>query len=183
MVTRSFGLRLSTLLATVLVVSSCGATSTPPPATQQVCDGISADVGGCTTPRHTFTGRTCIDLAKEWAGVLDPALVAILDGPAVSQTNGRSVRLQQALVIATADMNIRLRDLNLQDGCDAPEFLAAAEPLFSSRLKSGIGDVLFDGNPVSTYDDWLGDVRRELRVIDDGESPGPSGSNVTPPSA
>ena len=180
----SLVLRIAMLLAAVTVVASCGATTSPSPsASQQVCGGISADIGGCTTPRHTFTGSTCRDLAREWAGELDPALVAILDGPAVSNENARSVRLQQALVIATADMNIRMRALNLQDECDAPEFLATAEPLFSAKLKTGIGVALFDGSPVSTYDDWLGDVRRQLRVIDDGESPFPSGPSVGPPSA
>lgn len=181
--TRSLMLRLAMLLAIVAIVASCGSTASPAPsATQQVCDGISADIGGCTTPRHTYTGSTCIDLAKEWASVLTPALVAIVDGPAVVHENGRSVRLQQALVIATADMNARVRSLNLQGECDAPEFLAAAELLFSTRLRDGIGAALFDGNPVSTYEDWLSDVRRQLRVIDDGESPAPSGSNVSPPS-
>ena len=177
-------LRLSMLLGVVTVVASCGATTSPSQsAIQRVCDGISAEIGGCTTPRHTFTASTCSRLAKEWAGVLDSALVAILDGPAVVGEKARSVRLQQALVIATVDMNEHVRALNLQNECDAPEFLATAEPLFSTRLKTGIGDALFDGSPVSTYDDWLGDVQRQLRVIDDGESPAPSGLSVSSPSA
>lgn len=33
---------------------------------------------------------------------------------------------------------------------------------------------MYDGNPVVTYDEWMSDVRRQLRVIDDGESPAPS---------
>jgi hypothetical protein len=174
-VTRPHLRRLSVLLATVLLAASCAATpATAPMATQRVCNGISADMGGCTSPRHSFTANTCVDLAKEWAAVLDPALVAILNGPSAVGDDARSVLLQRALAIATVDMNARLRSLNLQDGCDTPEFLAAAEPMFSTRLREGIGAALFDGDPVSTYEDWLSDVRRQLRVIDDGEAPAPT---------
>ena len=169
----SRSLRLSLLMATT-TLAACGATGSAPPS-QQVCNDISADMGGCTIPRHTYTSSSCADLAREWAGALGPALLTVLDGPPSAGGNGRSVRLHQELVIATADLNIRLRALNLQAQCDVPEFLATAEPLFPSRLRTGVGEALYDGNPVSTYDDWLDDVRRTLGVIDDDESPGPSG--------
>ncbi len=162
-----------TLLAAVAVIAACNAAPQASP-TQEVCDGISADAGGCTADRHQFTSSTCADLAREWVSVLDPAVVAILDGPAGVNYEGRSSRLKQAVVIATLDMNTRLRALDLQEDCDAPEFMAVAVPLFSDKVRSGAGNALWDGDPPATFEEWLDDVRRTLRVIDDGESPAPS---------
>lgn len=47
--------------------------------------------------------------------------------------------------------------------------MAAAEPLFSDRLRAGVGGVLYSGNPPATYAEWLDGVRRTVRIIDDGE--------------
>ena len=162
-----------TLLAAIAVIAACNAAPQASP-TQEVCDGISADMGGCTAERHKFTSSTCADLAREWVTVLDPAVVAILDGPDGVNNDGRSVRLKRAVVITTLDMNTRLRELELQEDCDAPEFMAVAVPLFSDKVRSGAGNALWNGNPPATFEEWLDDVRRTLRVIDDGESPAPS---------
>jgi hypothetical protein len=162
-----------TLLAVVAVMAACSAAPQASP-TQEVCDGISDDMGGCTTERHQFTGSTCADLAREWVTVLDPAVLAILDGPAGVNSQARSSRLKQVVVITTLDMNTRLRALDLQADCDVPEFMAVAVPLFSEKVRSGAGSALWDGNPPATFEEWLDDVSRTLRVIDDGESPAPS---------
>jgi len=153
------------LLAIVATIASCAPTASP---SQAVCDGISSEVGGCTAERHKFIGSTCEALGKEWGEVLDRAVVAIIDGPEAVAKQARSVRLRQALVIATADMNTRLQELKLQADCDLPEFMAAAEPTFSEKLRAGVGAALFDGSP-ATYEDWLEDVRKVARSIDDGE--------------
>lgn len=168
-----------TLLAAVAVIAACNAAPQASPS-QEVCDGISADMGGCTGERHQFTSTTCADLAREWVTVLDPAVVAILDGPAGVR---RSSLLKQAVVITTLDMNTRLRALDLQADCDAPEFMAVAVPLFSDKVRSGVGNALWDGEPPATFEEWLDDVRRTLRVIDDGESPAPSFWSPTPRSS
>ena len=47
--------------------------------------------------------------------------------------------------------------------------MAAAEPLFSDRLRSVVGGALYNDNPLATYAEWLADVRRTVRMIDDGE--------------
>jgi hypothetical protein len=86
---------------------------------KSVCDGISSDVGGCTAVRHTFTGSTCQAIGVEWADVIDEAIVAILDGPEAVDGDARSVRLQQAAVITTVDMNAHLRDLERDPACAA----------------------------------------------------------------
>ncbi len=166
------------ILAIAGEVASCSKISSPSGSRavpeQSVCAGVSADAGGCTAERHRFTGPTCRDLALEWAQVLDGAVVAILAGPATFDGQARSSRLRQALVITTVDLNRRLQALNLQASCDVPEFMAAAEPRFSTTLRNNVGASLFDGSPVSTYQDWLADVGLIIRSIDQGESPGPS---------
>lgn len=156
------------LLAIVAVIVACTTFPGPSP-TQTVCDGVSSELGGCTAQRHAFVGSTCQDLAREWAGVLDGALVAILDGPEAVESQSRSVLIKQALVITTIDMQTRLAELGLAETCDLPEFMAAAEPLFSDRLRTGAGGALYDGNPPATYSEWLDDVRSTVRMIDDGE--------------
>ncbi len=158
------------LLAIVAVIASCTTTPGPSP-TQTVCGGVSSEMGGCTAERHTFLSSTCQDLAREWAGILDPALVAILDGPEAVEMNSRSVLFKRTLVITTIDMQTRLTELELLETCDLPEFMAAAEPLFSDRLRADAGGALYGGggNPPATYAEWLDDVRRTVRMIDDGE--------------
>lgn len=162
--------------AVLVAAAAASCTSIAPPTSsgpavpeQSVCAGISSQLGGCSRERHAFRSTTCPALATEWAEVLDRAIVAILNEPPEVGGNARSVRLRQALVVITSDMNTRLRELNLNAGCDVPEFLAAAEPQFSAALRDGVGDSLFDGNPVMTYRDWLDDVTKVVRVIDDGE--------------
>ena len=78
-------------------------------------------------------------------------------------------------MIATGDMGMQLHKVNLQADCDVPEFMAAAEPMFSQTIRDGVGAALSDNSPPSTYQDWLDDVGRVIRAIDDGESPPPSG--------
>ena len=160
--------RMALAAAVAALAASCTvpATATPPPT---VCDGISSEVGGCVGDRHKFTSSSCDDLAREWAGVLDKSVVAILRGPEVVNNEARSSRLRQKLSIVTIDMTTRLRELALQKDCDLPEFIAAAEPMFTSELRAGVGDGLYDGNPSATYEEWLDDVRSVAKMIDAGE--------------
>ena len=157
------------LLAIVAVLAACqvGSTATPTPS---VCDGVSSELGGCDlSVRHTFTGTTCEAVGSEWGTVLDRAIVEILKGPEEVDGNGRSVRLQQALVITTGDANQHLRRQGLIAECGVPEFLAAGTPHFSADLQSGIGAAHFDGNPMSSYGEWLGDIQSVVRMIDQDE--------------
>lgn len=160
----------------LVVITAASCTSIPPGSAvpeQSICNGIPSDMGGCTPGRHTFTGSSCTGLAVEWASVLDKAVIAVLDGPENVNAQARSVRLRQALVITTSDMNMRLQALKLEESCDLPEFMAAAEPVFTAKLRGGVGAALFDGSP-ATYQDWLNDVGKVIRSIDEGESPLPS---------
>jgi hypothetical protein len=164
--TPKLGLAMLLMVVSAIAACSSGVTASP---SQTVCDGISSDVGGCTTERHEFTGTTCEGLAKEWAVALDGKIVGILNGPGSVGELGRSVRIRQALILTTTDMNTRLTELGLQADCDLPEFMAAAEPMFSGALKAGVGDALYDGKPPATYEEWLQDVSHVVRMIDEGE--------------
>ena len=137
-----------------------------PGATQRVCDGISSDVGGCD-PRHSFTTTTCGTLAEEWGLEMDRRIVPILQDPTQDPNQAASVLLRQALVVVTSDMNTRLRSLNLAQDCEVEAFLSAAEPHLSDELKASVGDLLFDGSPRATYEEWLEDVRLVLRMIEE----------------
>ena len=137
-----------------------------------VCDGVGGQLGGCSE-RHQFTASTCDGLAREWATVLDQQIVAILNGP-TDPDLARSVRLKQAIVVVTTDMNTHLRELGFQAACDVPEFISIAEPMFSADLRARVGAALYDSKPMATYSEWLDDVRRTLNVIDADESPSAS---------
>ena len=141
-------------------------TSVPPAQAQRVCDGISSEVGGCE-PRHSFAARTCSGLAEEWARELDRKVTPIVRDPDQDPNQAASVLLRQALVVVTVDMSTRLRSRGLAGECDVPTFLAAAEPHFSAELKGGVGPLLFDGVPPTTYRDRLDDIRKLLRVIEE----------------
>ena len=156
-------------LATVLVamaLAACNIVGTQPDS-QGNCGGVSREAGGCSTERHTYVATTCDDAAKEWAAVLDAAVVGVLNGPDVVDDNARSVRLGQQLVISAVDLNEHLRQLRLREECSVAGVMAIAEPLFSEQVRSGAGAALYDGQPVATYDEWLADVRKVLGVIDD----------------
>ena len=47
--------------------------------------------------------------------------------------------------------------------------MQVADGIFSSELKSSVGGAIWDGNPVGTYEDWLTDVRKSVRMIDQEE--------------
>jgi hypothetical protein len=158
-------LGIATLVIAVALSASCSpSTATLGPV---VCDGVTKEAGGCTTERHEFTGTTCVDLGIEWGQLVDRQVVAIIDGPADVGGNAKSVRLKQAVVIASLDVNERMRELDLRSDCNVEMILSVGEPQFSEALRSGVGSAMYDGNPAVGYDDWMTDVRRSLQVIDD----------------
>jgi hypothetical protein len=157
-------LRMAALVFTVMTVS-CGA----PPAsgpTQTICDDVSSEVGGCDPGRHEYLGATCDEVAKEWAAVLDEAVLGVIDGPDSVDDEGRSVRLRQAIVITTIDADQHLESLDLAAGCNAEAFLATAEPLLSADLRTKVGGAMYDGDPLVPYEEWLADVRKVVAVIE-----------------
>jgi hypothetical protein len=159
-------LSVAVLALAVLSSASCNLPAQASPA-PTVCDGVTSDAGGCTTERHEFSGTTCDDLAREWGSFVDKLAVAVIAGPDDIRGEAKSVRLKTAVLIASLDMNERMRDLSLRSECDVDGVLRVAEPLFSEALRSGVGGTMYDGDPMVGYDDWIVDVRRSLQVIDD----------------
>ena len=153
-------------MVVAVVTVSCGMPPASAPS-QMVCDGISSELGGCTATRHEYKGTTCEEVAKEWAAVLDGAVLAVINGPASVAEQGRSVRMKQAIIITTVDADRHLESLDLAGGCDAPAFLATGEPLLSPELRSGVGGAMYDGDPLVGYQEWLDDVHKVVAVIED----------------
>jgi hypothetical protein len=158
-------------LGTLLVASSLTACAGIGPSPRETfCEGVSSEMGGCDPARrHRFTATTCGDIAREWATFFDAEVVRVLDGPATVGDSARSAFLARVLAVTMVDATRQLQALSLQARCDVPEFMAAAEPLFSDRVRADAGKALYDGDPVATYDEWLADVRTRVGIIDEGE--------------
>ncbi len=156
---------LTGLLAIATVTASCSDASGASPA-PTVCDDVSSDVGGCTTDRHAYIGATCDAVATEWGGVMDRAVLDVMRGPANVDDQARSSRLRQAIVIATVDMDRHLETLSLSPPCTVDAVLAAGEAAFVDELRSGVGAIMYDGDPVVSYAEWIADVRKVLGVIE-----------------
>jgi hypothetical protein len=156
-----------TLLAAFLVVG-CSPTVVAP-SQPAVCDGVPADMGGCSSARPVFAGSTCRELAEEWGSHVDRQVLAVIDGPPEADGKQRSVRISDALVLSSIVAGMRLDQLGLLADCDVPEFVPAAKAQFSDELRAGIGSALFDGNPMATEQDWEDALVRAIRIIDEGE--------------
>ena len=124
---------------------------------------------GSSTPSDgppVYTGTTCAELAHEWGQEVDRRITTIIDGPAVVQGMAKSSRNIDALVLASTALSVHMDDLGLLNECDMPEFLPIAEQEFSDKLRSGVGEILHDADPVAMYDEWYADMQRFLGVID-----------------
>lgn len=166
MTTKARLLSMAWAMVFTVVTASCG---NPPGAapSQTVCDGVSSEVGGCTATRHEYKGSTCDEVAKEWAAVLDESVLAVINGPDSVGDQGRSVLMRQAMIITTVDADQHLESLDLAGGCDAPSFLATAEPLLSPELRARVGGAMYDGEPVVGYQEWLDGVGKVVAIIED----------------
>jgi hypothetical protein len=124
--------------------------------------------GSTTQPDETpvYTGTTCAELAQEWGAEVDRRITAIIDGPNVVNDQAKSAQNTHALVLASTAMSVHMNHLGLLNECDMPEFLPIAEQQFSDKLRSEAGTILYDADPVATYDDWYTKVQGVLLVID-----------------
>lgn len=152
------------LILVASLTSACSVASTPEPT---MCDGIPAEMGGCGSQRPTYQGTTCEELGSEWGQHVDARLRAVIDGPAQVDDKQRSVLIQNELVLATTTVGLRLQKLGLLNTCKVAIFLPAAEREFSDTLKSKIGAVLYDGNPIATYEQFHAEVEYVLGVLDE----------------
>ena len=155
-------------LLVMILIAGCGSVGTSP-TNPPVCDGISADMGGCDSSRPAFAGTTCEAIADEWVAAIDERVIPIINGPAVEDDMQRSSRISNVLIVSSVVAGMRLDDLGLLDSCDSPTFLEAAESGFSDELQDGIGATLFDGQPPATREDWNETLLRAIRNIDEGD--------------
>lgn len=152
-----------------LLVGACSVGAPTPGSIAAVCDRIPADMGGCSSARPVFAGTTCKELAAEWGVAVDRQVVAVIKGPAEVAGKMRSVLVGDALTLSSVAVGLRLNDLGLLPSCDVPEFLPIAEAQFTPELRAGIGNVLFDAEPVATESDWRARLARAIGIIDEGE--------------
>ena len=109
-----------------------------------------------------FQGSTCEQLAAEFAAVGDPSLRSVIDGPDQIADEDKSVlisTMQGLLVLAVTQ---RAREAGVIADCDMPDWLQRAETGFTDQLRTRIGAVAYDGNPVITYQAWLAELNDRL---------------------
>jgi hypothetical protein len=148
-------------LALGLLVAGCMGSAEP-----SSCDGISARAGGCDEDQPTYSGTTCAELAREWGDEVDRRLAVVIDGPAVVDGEAKSARQTSVLVLASTRLSMYMDGAGLLDSCDLPEFLPIAEQQFSDKLREGVGSIIYDGEPVVSYEEWPTDAKRYINVID-----------------
>lgn len=153
------------LLLVGLIGTSCSLSPGSTPS-RSSCAGIGAELGGCDEDLPQFTATECTAVGREFGAFLDQRTLAIITGPDAVDGEARSVRIMQTLVLLSVLANRYLREIDLHADCDVPEFLEAAEGEFSGELRDSVGDVLFDGAPPATYQDWRQELARTISVID-----------------
>lgn len=172
---------LSIMLLAVLAVTGAVLASGAWPPSQgggdpnAVCEGVSAEVGGCDADQPTYTALTCEGVGQEFGTELDRRVVAIINGAARVDGESQAVRAGHTVFLVTARANQvtaranqHLRDRGMVKTCGGDEFMRAAEARFSPALKARAGDYLYDST-TRPYAEWLADVRRTVGVIDMAE--------------
>lgn len=151
-------------LALGVLVAGCMGTAEP--TQRPLCDGITAEVGGCDEDQPAYTGTTCAELAREWGDEVDRRLTGVIDGPGVVDGKAKSARQTDVLVLTSSRLSMYMDRTGLLDSCDLPEFLPIAEAEFTDKLREGVGSIIYDGDPVVRYEEWRADMERFIAVID-----------------
>jgi hypothetical protein len=47
-----------------------------------------------------------------------------------------------------------MRDAGITPLCDQHEFLATAEARLSESVREEVGDVMYEGDPIASYEEW-----------------------------
>lgn len=131
----------------------------------EICDNVHRGLGGCDDDQPQFSGTTCDDVGREFGTQLDARVVKILDGPDVVDHERKSARISSTEFLLVTRANQHLRRVGIVQECGLEDFLAAAEPVFSEKLRAQVGNYLFEFEE-HTYDEWLANLRKTLRAID-----------------
>jgi hypothetical protein len=159
--------RVATMLCLIVVaslISGCGLISSPQ-RTDQICDGIPADAGGCDNP-PVYVGTTCEALGAEWGKHVNDRLLEIIDGPIAVDGARQSSRILAFQILATVRLARHLDRIGLLGGCSAADILSGADKEFSAELRDSIGGVLYDGEPVATWEEFEASAAKALGVLD-----------------
>lgn len=130
-------MRALTAIFAMLLLSSCAPGSGEPPPS--VCDGISAEMGGCGSDRPTFAGQTCVEVGTEFGAHLAERAIPLFDGPQTVNGDDRTSRLAQLMIVHAQLANKHLRDTGQAVACDVPEFIAAATDAFPPEFIGASG--------------------------------------------
>lgn len=104
-------------------------------------------------------------MAEEWGRHLDNKVAVILDSPDGASGKSQSVLLFDAEILTIQLANKHLRDSALTANCEVDRFLQIAEGQFADTTVNGIGDIMYQGNPVVDYDEWTDRLRAHIEVI------------------
>lgn len=154
------------LLGLIGVACAMTPTGTDPIPSRSICAGVDAEMGGCEERQPEFAATDCEGVAREFGEQLEDWTMGIVEGPESVEGQARSVRLLQAMVLVSQRANAHLKEVGLHADCDVPEFLSAAKEEFTPQLRDSVGGAFYDGDPVATYEEWLAEVARMLRIID-----------------
>lgn len=155
--------------ALTILLAGCGIGDLGTSPSPEVCNGISAEVGGCDADLPTYAGIDCEAVGREFGPQYGERALRIFDGPAIVDGNARSVQLFHAAVVSVQLANKHLRDNGLVADCEADTFLAAAEETLPAGFRERIGDFLYEETRQSSYAEWRADMLRLLAVIDQEE--------------
>ena len=151
---------LVALIAAGLLAAGCAGmvpvTATPEP---RACDGIPEDLGGCAPGQPVFAGATCDAIAREWGPAVERLVTRVVTEPAVVDGEPRSVRIREAMSLASVRALRRVEAVGLVGECRGDAFLAVAEPAFTPAFRDAVGGHLHDGDPVATWDEFVTELR------------------------
>jgi hypothetical protein len=163
------------LAAAASLVSACtgapGGASIAATPTPEICGDIPADIGGCSSNRPVYQGTTCEAVGQEWGRWIERLVTPIFDDAGVVDGEQKSVRVHEALVLATITAGLHLDEVDLLGVCTSTDFVALADRGFSQGFRDGLGSVLYDDAPTATWDQFLFELQRAIKVIDVSAAP------------
>jgi hypothetical protein len=132
-----------------------------------VCDGISAELGGCAPDKASFTATDCDGIAREFGAQLEARILAIAEGPESSEES-KATRVGNVVVVTSQLANLHVRRSGLIKECTASAFVDAADSAFTPEFRNVVGRYLHDG-PAVDYATWRASLSQELSILDRDE--------------
>jgi hypothetical protein len=90
----------------------------------------------------------------------------VMNGPASVGDEAQSVRLRTRMVVSTTSLGLHLDDRGILGECSGAEILEAADGSFTDEFRAGVAGSLYDGDPAATWDQFLAEAARVLKVFD-----------------